>query len=514
MKNIILFLIILPPSFGQILPTVPRNVFRFTLENYAADSDWNLDDQEFDLRGIGRAYFDHMTKNDSGYFSASQDLYHMGDQFIDSVNTVQSYLNEFNEVHGTNLPVFGVTGYGNLDTTKQILVSGKFLESRERMESGWRYKIDYGMSDQITLTVKVPIVNSLKEKYNVSAQADPIAGINGLITYHETSKTYIDSFFQTNTYANLPIDQRNTLELIYDDFYTADGDHSVLWALYSLSDPLTNGFIDPRFFPEEIGKDTVTLLDLKEYYYPTEKNGSGVNDISLGVTMLLKGSPSWSQMSKGVLYGKLFVSIPFGYTIQSFSDSDVGSNQFEQLNVGAGVTRWTVGLFGGYNNVKKLRTRLYVSLDLINSTSELLNTPVSIFSGIHTNPDSIINIVGNTYKFKEGNWVKSLAGFEVQPISGRTLFKIESHHISKGQDLFTSKDDYWGSWMNSHEGYDSGWNRWDIRTEIWFLNSNSINRIGPFSFDIVFGAQFTINTKYTYNGYQVFTGLTTYLQGW
>ena len=63
MKNIILFLINLPPSFGQILPTVPRNVFRFTLENYAADSDWNLDDQECNLRGIGRAYFDHMTKN-------------------------------------------------------------------------------------------------------------------------------------------------------------------------------------------------------------------------------------------------------------------------------------------------------------------------------------------------------------------------------------------------------------------------------------------------------------------
>ena len=176
--NIILFLIFLSPSIGQILPTVPRNVFRFTIEDYSADSDWNLDDQDFNLRDIGLAYFDHMTKNDSGYFSASHDLYHMGDQFIDSVHTVQSYLSSFNGLYGTNLPVFGGTGYGDFDTTKQILVSGKFSESRERKESGRRYRIDYGMSDKITLTVKVPIVNSLKEIFVIDPSYGPIAGIN------------------------------------------------------------------------------------------------------------------------------------------------------------------------------------------------------------------------------------------------------------------------------------------------------------------------------------------------
>ena len=196
MGNFFLLLIILSPSIGQILPTVPRNVFRLTLEDYSADSEWDLKDQEFDLRGIGKAYYDHTTKNDTGYFSASHDLYHMGDQSIDSVHTVESYLNEFNEAYGTDLPVFGINGYGDFDTTKQIMVSGIFSESRRRKESGRRYRIDYGMSDQVTLTLKVPIVNSLKEKYNVSATADPIDGINDLIIYHETSKAHIDSFFR------------------------------------------------------------------------------------------------------------------------------------------------------------------------------------------------------------------------------------------------------------------------------------------------------------------------------
>ena len=194
MGKYFLLLIILSPSIGQILPTVPRNVFRLTLEDYSADSEWDLKDQKFDLRGIGKAYFDHTTKNDSGYFSASHDLYHMGDQSIDSVHTVESYLNGFNEAYGTDLPVFGITGYGDFDTTKQIMVPGIFSESRKRKESGRRYRIDYGMSDQITLTVKVPIVNSLKEKYNVSATADPVDEINDLIIYHETSKEYLSSF--------------------------------------------------------------------------------------------------------------------------------------------------------------------------------------------------------------------------------------------------------------------------------------------------------------------------------
>ena len=71
MGKYFLLLIILSPSIGQILPTVPRNVFRLTLEDYSADSEWDLKDQEFDLRAIGKAYYDHTTKNDTAYFSAS-----------------------------------------------------------------------------------------------------------------------------------------------------------------------------------------------------------------------------------------------------------------------------------------------------------------------------------------------------------------------------------------------------------------------------------------------------------
>ena len=46
------------------------------------------------------------------------------------------------------------------------------------------------------------------------------------------------------------------------------------------------------------------------------------------------------------------------------------------------------------------------------------------------------------------------------------------------------------------------------------LNSKSKDRIGPFSFDIVFGFRKTISADYTFDGFKLYSGITTYLQGW
>ena len=62
------------------------------------------------MRGIGRAYFDDETKNEFGFFSGVNDLYHMGDILLNESLTVESYLKNFNLINGTNLPVFNA-GY-------------------------------------------------------------------------------------------------------------------------------------------------------------------------------------------------------------------------------------------------------------------------------------------------------------------------------------------------------------------------------------------------------------------
>ena len=68
--------------------------------------------------------------------------------------------------------------------------------------------------------------------------------------------------------------------------------------------------------------------------------------------------------------------------------------------------------------------------------------------------------------------------------------------------------------MEKRKGYDSANKRWDVSAEAWLLNSKSKDRIGPFSFDIVLGFRKTISADYTFDGFKLYSGITTYLQGW
>ena len=58
---------------GQIFTTIPKNVFRFSYAQNQSESNWDLKDQSFDLRGVGRHYFDQLTHNDSVRFSSDYD---------------------------------------------------------------------------------------------------------------------------------------------------------------------------------------------------------------------------------------------------------------------------------------------------------------------------------------------------------------------------------------------------------------------------------------------------------
>ena len=495
---------------GQILPTVPENIFRVTLNNYSSTSQLELNNQEFNMRGVGRAYFDDETKNGYGFFSGVNDLYHMGDMLLNESLTVESYLKNFNLINGTNLPVFNA---GYYDTSRITIPSGILSEKRERKEKGRNIRIDYGLSNKMMISAVIPNVYSLEEEYMATATIDRIYGADALIEYHNNSMAKIDSFFQTISFITLPNGTRDTLQMIYNDFYSHDGGHSVLWALHAGNNPFSRGFIDPRFMsPNFSFGDTVTFDSLESYYNTLKRSGSGINDISLGITTLLAGKPAWTSSKSGVLYGRIFLSIPFGFTIEPFSEA--GNKQLTQLDIGSGVSKISLGLFGGYNWNNKSKTRVYAALDIGFSSPELLYTPVNLYSGTHTNPDSIINKVGETYKLKEGRRLKSLMGYEFEIIKDKVLCKFESKTISKSRDNYISLDIEWDNWMEKRNGYDSASKIWDVSAEVWLFNSKSKNRIGPFSFDIVLGVRKTISAEYAFDGFNLYSGITTYLQGW
>ena len=84
----------------------------------------------------------------------------------------------------------------------------------------------------------------------------------------------------------------------------------------------------------------------------------------------------------------------------------------------------------------------------------------------------------------------------------------------KSKDNYSSLDKNWDTWMEGRKGYDTEIAKWDYCFEAWILNSTSKARIGPLSFDFVFGYKNTISAKNTFEGYKLYSGITTYLQGW
>jgi hypothetical protein len=68
--------------------------------------------------------------------------------------------------------------------------------------------------------------------------------------------------------------------------------------------------------------------------------------------------------------------------------------------------------------------------------------------------------------------------------------------------------------MESHDGYSSAYNIFNSGLELWFINSISQNKIGPFSFDIFAGYDTSIFTEHNYFENSLYGGITTHFQGW
>ncbi len=500
-------------SIGQILPTIPSNVFRLSVGADASNFKWDLGENFFSLHGIGRHYFDSNTHNDSIRFSSNFDLYHTGRVYIDSVDTVEEWLNQFNSKYNFSLPVFGAQ---NIDTSLTMSSNGLFSEVREKKTSGKRLRLDYGMSNEVTLSATIPILDSYIIKQLFSDYSiNEIDGAQILIDYHENVKNEFNTFLNSNAYSNLRRGLRDTLQLIYNLYYTNNGDYSVNWIFHSQNDPINNQLVDPMFIPNGISQDTVSLIDLVNYFYPAQKSGKGINDITIGANILLKGNPSWAiDEPANALYGQIYLSVPFGKTISPFAK--VGQKQFSEANIGSGVNRWTLGLYGSKeiesrSKSKVFRGRVFVQTQLHFSTVTTLNTPALFFSGGHSHPDSILSLVGNTYKYDMGTGLNLKVGGEFEVIKNRLKFLGEIAPKYNGQDNYSSKDRNWDAWMEKQSRSN---NFMDLKCEFWLMNSISKYRFGPISFDLYAGYSTKLIANNTYLGWRTYAGITTFYQGW
>ena len=225
---------------------------------------------------------------------------------------------KFNEYYGFSLPTLSKQ---NIDTSNEIKIEGNFDEERERKFFGKTFKLEYGMSDEITLSITTSFFDKFVMNQNFSNYAVGKANdVSELISYHIETKAIFKNFIESNSFSNLERDVRNTLNMIYNYYYRNNSPFSVNWVFHSLDDPINNLIVDERMKPSELaGVDSVSIHDIIQYFYPAKKTSSGIDEIYLGATVLLSGKPAWRTKKRGsAIYGNFELSIPYGSTIAAF----------------------------------------------------------------------------------------------------------------------------------------------------------------------------------------------------
>jgi hypothetical protein len=139
---------------------------------------------------------------------------------------------------------------------------------------------------------------------------------------------------------------------------------------------------------------------------------------------------------------------------------------------------------------------------------------VAFFSGGHSHPDSILALVGNTYKYDMGTGSGFNVGTEIERFKNRLRLRGEIQARYKSKDNYISKNPYWDLWMEEYSGNSPFFNKVDLKFELWFLNSLSKYRFGPLPFDLCMGYKKTLAANNTYSGWNAYAGITTYYQGW
>ena len=513
MRLFIIFFIMKVSLIGQFLPTIPNNVFRITIGTNNSSKIMSSDNNKFRLNGIGQTYFDNLTHNDSVRFSSNYDLYHNGTVYIDSISTIEEWMTDFNLENGFTLPVFGAQ---NIDTSQSMAPVGYFREDRIKKANKYFLNLEYGLTNEITLSASIPYINSYSIEQTFSeVSVGKVENSQLLLDYHTNSKQELKNFINSNSFSNLRRGLRDSVQMVYDMFYRNNGTYSLNWIFHAQDDPINNLLINEKFLPPGIGKDTVSISDLVSYYYPKKKNSSGFNDIKLGATFLLKGTPYWALDGTGdAIYGQFFLTIPYGQTLSQFLD--VRRKQFSEAKIGSGISRWFFGIYGSKKIHSKNLRRAYAQCQVALSTIANLNTPVALFSGGHTHPDSILSLIGNNYKYEMGTGVMLVVGgeFENNKYKDRLRFKSEILVSYKENDNYISKNPSWDIWMEKYAGNTPYYSKADMILELWFLNSMSKNKIGPIPFDFHIGIESNIIANNIYSGWEMYAGISTYYQGW
>ena len=266
----------------------------------------------------------------------------------------------------------------------------------------------------------------------------------------------------------------------------------------------------------------VPMDQLLSHYYPKSKTNSGLGNVALGMNFLLLGNPAWrGGKNKYSLYGGIDITFPFGERLKKYHAKDVDSegipNQYKQLPIGNGLTRWRIKAFGEL--YRKLWGRLINVNWLVNLSSfnrDIINPPISFLWIQETSADSISRAIGDAVLYEQGKQIYGSIQGQMEIWPQRMFFSVGMDWMFTGRDQYFSSSDTWDKWMVSRKNYDS---RKNVATQFLkfnFLNVDPFKQFGPIPFELEVGVRWFVPflTYQTFGYTSSWIRISSYFQAW
>ena len=266
----------------------------------------------------------------------------------------------------------------------------------------------------------------------------------------------------------------------------------------------------------------VPMDQLLSHYYPKSKTNSGLGNVGLGMNFLLLGNPAWrGGKNKYSLYGGIDITFPFGERLKKYHAKDVDSegipNQYKQLPIGNGLTRWRIKAFGEL--YRKLWGRLINvnwSVNLSSFNRDIINPPISFLWIQETSADSISRAIGDAVLYEQGKQIYGSIQGQMEIWPQRMFFSVGMDWMFTGRDQYFSSSDAWDEWMVSRKNYDS---RKNVATQFLkfnFLNVDPFKQFGPIPFELEVGIRWFVPflTYQTFGYTSSWIRISSYFQAW
>ncbi len=299
---------------------------------------------------------------------------------------------------------------------------------------------------------------------------------------------------------------------------------------YGLTDRSTFNMIIPRHPKFEQthtwtisgGGSQADLDSVMAFYFPKNKSNSGLGDVTIGMNVLIIGNPAWrGGKQKYSLYGGIDATFPFGERLEKYYPKEVDANgvpdQFKQLPIGNGLTRWRGRAFGElYRKVWGRLININWSASGATYSREVINPSYSFLWHTETHIDSVSAAIGKDVLHEQGFEIAGSIQGQMEAIPQRLFVSTGVNWLFSGRDKFSSRSDSWNSWMASRKNYDTKRTAVSQYVKVNMLNVDPFKQIGPLPFELEVGVQWFVPylTYHTFGTTSTWFRISSYFQAW